>query len=212
MKILLFAKKIASFSYILVNLHLNIITINMHKLLKLTLIAFLLNAILPVAAQVSSYTRPSITQLTKKFTSGGKTYTMYWVNTGKEDHPNSTNVADVYFVPADFVPFNKYRESSDRNRPPCMDGLIYHDLGPGKEFVGAVVFEEKYTDSTKEVEFWEYEIQLPEQISDMLMDLYQGRTKFYIGDQGRIAKMFKNLQTVQTPALKSPTLTKTVKM
>lgn len=137
---------------------------------------------------------------------------MYWVNISKVYDPSSVNVMDVYFVPSDFVPFNKYHESTDRNCPPRLIGLVYHDLGTGKEFVGAIVTEKKYFEHTKQVELWEYEIKLPERISDLLMDLYKDRTKFRIGKKGRIAKIFENLETVQTPEIKKPTLTKRAQM
>lgn len=160
----------------------------------------------------SSYVRPSITQYEKRFTTGGTTYTMYYVHPNKESYPNSKNVTEIYFVPAGYTPMNPYRESSDRNIPPRMVGLKYHDLGAGKEFVGVVVNERKYNKSANTVSYYEKEIKLPENISDELMDLYKGRTRFQIAEKGSIAKMFQNLQVTTATGVQPEKLIRTTEM
>lgn len=169
-------------------------------------------AVVSAQSNRSSFVSPSRTLYEKQFKSNGKTYTMYYINPSKESNPENICVTEVYFVPEGFIVMNPYHESTDRNAPPRMIGLRYHDLGPGKEFVGAVVDEKRYDNSAKTVYYYEMEIRLPENISDELMDLYKGRTRFTIGSRGTIARMFKNLETTNSPSLLPEKLTQTSKM
>lgn len=114
----------------------------------------------------------------KSFVSDGIKYTMYYSN-GTLFNPASREenfVTDVIFVPSDYDYVLK-----ENVKPPWLTKLIYHDLGPDKEFIGANI---RYT---KEVPdeyygtqnaYFEKEIRLPNDIANEVMDLTLGDTKF----------------------------------
>ncbi len=136
------------------------------------------------ATRTSSYVKPELVQYQKKFSSNGTQYTMYWVEPNKKRNPNSNYVREVYFVPNGYRPEGS-GSGHDWNCPPQLSGIRFHDLGTGKEFVGAVVKEKKSNQN-----WYKREIKLPEEISDDLMDLVKGRTNFQVPQNGALDRMF----------------------
>lgn len=131
----------------------------------------------------------------KSFVSDGIKYTMYYSNGTLFNPANRENfVTDVIFVPSDY----DYVLNEDV-KPPWLTKLIYHDLGPDKEFIGANI---RYT---KEVPdeyygtqsaYHEKEIRLPDEIANEIIDMVAGDTKFV--PSPALAKMF---QTTKSPNL-----------
>jgi len=146
----------------------------------------------------SSYVAPDITQYERKFTAlDGKKYTMYYTDYMKNTHNNKDIVMEIYFVPEDYKPINiGYR--NDENIPPKMTGFLYHDIGKDKEFVGAkVVRHETYGEGYKKYsEIYEYEIPLPTDIANEIIDLITEKTKYTPSKQ--FIEMF---ETVTTPEI-----------
>ncbi|MCM1339472.1 MAG: hypothetical protein NC191_07380 [Muribaculaceae bacterium] len=128
--------------------------------------------------RVSSYVRPQYVQYEKAFSSNGKSYNMYYVYSSKDIRPNNTSVSGVYFVPKGYQPINPGGYYEDYNHPPRLAGVRLHQLGNGRDFVGAVVSEEVCDKDGKNGKFIKYEIRLPDDIANGLMDLAEGKTKF----------------------------------
>ena len=115
----------------------------------------------------------------KSFVSDGIKYTMYYSNGRLINPANRENVVtDVIFVPSDYV-------LKENAKPPWLTKLIYHDLGPDKEFIGANI---RYT---KEVPdeyygtqdaYFEKEIRLPDGIANEITHMFSGDTKFYFNN------------------------------
>lgn len=147
----------------------------------------------------SSYVKPEVVQFQKRFYSNGVQYTMYWVDPIKKEKPNSNYVKEVYFVPKGYQPERSgTRTGHDYNCPPELTGIRFHDLGEGKEFVGAIVKEKKSNQN-----WYEREIKLTEEIANDLMDLVKGRTKFQVPVNGSLDRMFGgvNMELTTSPEL-----------
>jgi len=143
----------------------------------------------------------------KSFVSGGKEYTMYYTDFyATKDKKANTWVTAIYFVPKDYKVY-KFSDGTDINTPPELVGLRFHDVGKGKEFVGAIVEEQVYdprnTKRNKDgkTDIYRREIRLPDDIGDGLWVLYEGSGKFQTPQRGRIARCFEQLQQTTSSEL-----------
>jgi len=151
---------------------------------------------------------PEKVVMQKSFVSGGKEYTMYYTDSSAtKDKKADTWVTHIYFVPEDH---KVYKDSfgHDINDPPKLIGLRFHDVGKGKEFVGAIIQEEVYDsrntrgyNKNGEIRLYKKEIRLPDDIADGLWVLYEGSGKFQTSPRGGISRCFKQLQQTTSSKL-----------
>lgn len=92
---------------------------------------------------------------------------------------NDNTVSKVYLVR------NDYKNSIETQEPPYIEELIYHDLGPDKEFLGIKVLESVYDKHTHKYNgAIEYELRLDDNSAQYLLDFNAGSTKWI--DETRI--------------------------
>ncbi|MDE6264981.1 MAG: hypothetical protein K2M11_07535 [Paramuribaculum sp.] len=134
--------------------------------------------------------------LKKSFQSQGEWYDMYWVDDVRpmSNDKETLYVKDVYIVPQKWM--DKDGNGVYRVYPPLLHRIFYHDIKD--EFVGALVKEKEDNQNT-----YCYEIRLPDDISNMLMDLVKGRTKFKIVPGQKLDRIFggANMILVNIPDL-----------
>lgn len=147
----------------------------------------------------NSYINSEVTQYIhpKTFTSNGVTYRMFWTNPSsyKKRDPAPDYVREIYFVPTNFSP--KYKTVQEEV-PPRLIKIRLHEMSKDNAFIGAIV-EEKVTDQN----WYVFEIRLPDEVANLLMDLVKGRTKYKIVKSGTLDKMFggANMEYLKTPGL-----------
>ena len=125
----------------------------------------------------------------QKFKAMGREYNLLFASNGSKD-----NAQYVYVIPA----------NSDGNRrseifPPEVQQLIHHDIGEG-DFCGAVITEdltEKGTDKYRGT--FRYELKLPDEVAQKIVDLVTGHSDIQNSTQIRI-------NTVEYPNLLPPKL------
>ena len=86
----------------------------------------------------------------------------------------TNDVTGVYFVE------NSYKDSNDMHQPIHVTGLIYHDTGDGKEYLGIKVVEELYK-SESDVQpcaYMEREIKLDDVSAQYIIDTSTGDTEW----------------------------------
>ena len=86
----------------------------------------------------------------------------------------TNDVTGVYFVK------NSYKDSNDMHQPIHVTGLIYHDTGDGKEYLGIKVVEELYK-SESDVQpcgYMEREIKLDDVSAQYIIDTSTGDTEW----------------------------------
>jgi len=146
---------------------------------------------------VSSHIKPERVRAQKSFMSDGKRYTMYCMDESIDG--NSKYVSTVYFVPDDYKQvLDDFGE--DVNQPPRLRGFVYHDLGEGKEFVGAKVEEWNCNGRKSYHDTYKYEIKLDPDVANFLADLAHNRlTDIKVGARSSLAKMFDNIEVSTSP-------------
>ena len=86
---------------------------------------------------------------------------------------NDNTVSKVYLVR------NDYKNSIETQEPPYIKELIYHDLGPTKEFLGVKVVEKVYDKNTQQYKGTiGYELKLDDTSAQYLLDFNAGSTKW----------------------------------
>lgn len=86
---------------------------------------------------------------------------------------SSTGIDGIYYVK------NGYRDNSAVHKPPEITGLIYHNTGDGKEFMGIEVYDVRYKDNTNiPSKIGEYEVKIDDKSAQLLVDLLLGRTQW----------------------------------
>lgn len=86
---------------------------------------------------------------------------------------NDNSVSKVYLVR------NDYKNSIETQEPPYIKELIYHDLGPAKEFLGVKVIESVYDKNTQKYKGTiGYEVKLDDTSAQYLLDFNAGSTKW----------------------------------
>ena len=86
---------------------------------------------------------------------------------------NDNTVRKVYLVR------NDYKNSIETQEPPYIRELIYHELGPDKEFLGVKVIESVYDKSTQQYKGTiGYEVKLDDTSAQYLLDFNAGSTKW----------------------------------
>lgn len=82
-------------------------------------------------------------------------------------------VKKVYYIK------NSYKNNIPHQEPPYIVRLIYHNLGPDKEYLGVLIHEniyksnERYTNAYKE-----YEVRLDDETAQYLLDFQANQTKW----------------------------------
>lgn len=107
-----------------------------------------------------------------------------------KDNKTSDLVSEVYYVPNDYKPIDIY------TLPPEVITLVYHDLGPGKEFCGIIV-SEKIGEKNQTKQTIKYEIRLDDKSAQKLIDLIAGDSK--LKSEG-----FISFSETKSPQLKTP--------
>ena len=143
----------------------------------------------------------------QSFTSEGVRYTMYWTGF----HVDKMMIDDIYIVPKaivndrDQVVMNNNESTevtingekwwSVPTECPMLVGIRYHHIETGNNaFVGAIVQNNFRNASMRLVDFSKYgrwEIRLPDDIAELLLDLAEGKTKYHVEDRGSIERMFQ---------------------
>ena len=107
-----------------------------------------------------------------------------------KDNKTSDLVHSVFYVPNDYKPIDIY------TLPPEVITLVYHDLGPGKEFCGIIV-SEKIGEKNQTKQTIKYEIRLDDKSAQKLIDLIAGDSK--LKSEG-----FISFSETKSPQLKTP--------
>lgn len=146
----------------------------------------------PAPTCKSKFVRPSIVQYIypKTIKSGNEEYRMYWVNTNREKDPSNKYIRDIYFVPVGYTPKHS---GSGEEQPPRASKVIYHNMGKGDTFLGVLV-EELATDQN----WYKFEIRLPDEVADMLLDLIENKTTFNVMEGGPLYNMFQSERVERT--------------
>ena len=156
--------------------------------------------------QVSSFVKPEYVQYKKRFVSGGKAYTMYFVDDDKPTSSRKNFVSFIFFVPDGYKPV-KINGEADGNMPPMYDALVLHDV-KGEEFMGVRVHERlhKFTPedrfSSEKTKYARYEIRLPGDVANDIIDLAAGDFVTPKGVKLQCTNHFgAHFETVKTPNL-----------
>lgn len=131
-------------------------------------------------------------QLKKGFKMEGKNYTLYYINMNKGEKDRDKWVTDIFLVPEDYSLIRLYGEN--RNYPPLIRKFIYHDLGDpeNKDYCTAVLRERRCDKDGKNSEFVDYEVRLPNEIANDIIELASGGTDLLMVD--RMAEMFSTVE------------------
>ena len=86
---------------------------------------------------------------------------------------SSTGIDGIYYVK------HSYKDNSIVHMPPEITGLIYHNTGDGKEFMGIELYEVIYKDRTdKPSKIIEREVKIDDEAAQLLVDLLIGKTQW----------------------------------
>ena len=131
-------------------------------------------------------------QFKKGFKMEGKNYTLYYINMNKGEKDSDYLVTGIYLVPEDYSLIRLYGEN--RNYPPSIKKFIYHDLGDpeNKDYCTAVLRERRCDKDGKNSEFVDYEVRLPNEIANDIIELASGGTDLLMVD--RMAEMFSTVE------------------
>ena len=128
------------------------------------------------------YLQKDAVQYSKKFEMDGKKYTMYYTDYCQKFTDRKNAVSEIFIVPEDF---KLYKDGvSELNAPPKVENIVYHDLeGSGQNFVSVVIQETVCSEDGRNYEQIFREIVLPEKIGQKLIDLCNGKSKYYLLDE-----------------------------
>lgn len=119
----------------------------------------------------------------KKFKSAGKGYTMYMFGSPGGKNSGKEVVSEIYLVPDGYKRAfymlpprgeGKFDWNQAANTPPWVCKFVFHII-QGREddsFVGAVVYERVYNEATDKESGKVYEIKLPDEIGNYILDIY----------------------------------------
>lgn len=141
-------------------------------------------------------------QYQKSFTSGGVEYTMYWVdhNIGRNETTSAERnyVKEIYIVPNAYLANGEVKSRGFKfgdgryinpGSLPSLKTVTYHDVNP--PFVGAVVKADIRKENNEDYGgYFSWEIKLPDDIAQSMMDLVKGRTKWRAIVGGKLDKIF----------------------
>lgn len=115
-----------------------------------------------------AYFRYSKIKQIKSATAGGQKTNLVFVS-----HDRDNTVLKVYLVK------NNEKNSFETQEPPYIRELIYHDLGPDKEFLGVYVIEKVYDKNTHKYKGTiGYELRLDDESAQYLLDFNAGSTEW----------------------------------
>lgn len=147
-------------------------------------------------------------QYQKSFTSGGVEYPMYWVdhNIGRNETTSAERnyVKEIYIVPNAYLANGEVKSRGFKfgdgryinpGSLPSLRTVAYHDVNT--PFVGAVV----EADIRKENEeryggYFSWEIRLPDDIANSMMDLAEGLTKWRVLEGRKLDKIFSGANMI----------------
>ena len=147
-------------------------------------------------------------QYQKSFTSGGVEYTMYWVdhNIGRNETTSAERnyVKEIYIVPNAYLANGEVKSRGFKfgdgryinpGSLPSLRTVAYHDVNT--PFVGAVV----EADIRKENEeryggYFSWEIRLPDDIANSMMDLAEGLTKWRVLEVRKLDQIFSGANMI----------------
>ena len=141
-------------------------------------------------------------QYQKSFTSGGVEYTMYWVDhgIGRNETTSSENnyVKEIYIVPNAYLANGEVKSRGFKfgdgryinpGSLPSLKTVAYHDVNP--PFVGAIVEADVRKENDEEYGgYFSWEIRLPDDIANSMMDLAEGLTKWRVLEGRKLDKIF----------------------
>lgn len=86
----------------------------------------------------------------------------------------TNKVTNVYFIK------DTYKDSNDMHQPPHITGLVYHDTGDGKEFLGIEVFEYIFNNEQdpNPVGYMNSEIKLDDESAQYIINFLTNDTKW----------------------------------
>ena len=104
----------------------------------------------------------------KPATAGGQRTNLVFVSSDRDN-----TVRKVYLVK------NNEKNSYETQEPPYIKELMYHDLGPDKEFLGVNVTEKVYDKNTHKYKGTiGYELKLDDESAQYMLDFNAGSTKW----------------------------------
>ena len=125
------------------------------------------------------YIQPESVQYSKDFKMDGKKYTMYYTDYCQKFSEREDAVLNIYFVPEDFKLHKNGAE--ELNSPPVLEQFVYHEIDGGKkDFTSAIISESTCNADGSDYKHTVKQIVLPDEIGEKLLDLYHGKTKFYL--------------------------------
>ena len=113
---------------------------------------------------------------TERFSYAGKMQTMVFARNLNSNYLKGNEVNGVYIIP------DGYKTNSGKT-PPQVAQLVYHNLGPGKEYCGAIVHEDFYESEDPNGFLGDYkgtyisEYKLSEKAANALIDMLAGESK-----------------------------------
>lgn len=169
---------------------------------RLTALLSLVAALFMLAPNVNARLNVDNIKYQKTFTSGGKKYTIYWEGT------ESNIVNNIYIVPDAevYTRLGKQYVRTKANITPTINGkkmwpmsddvpklkkIIVHDLPGNNDFIGALVYT-WFQDGTGVLnsEMVSWEIKLPDDIANEMLDLVDGKKKLKVISGGDLERMF----------------------
>ena len=127
---------------------------------------------------------------------------MYWVDhsIGRNQTTSSENnyVKEIYIVPNAYLANGEVKSRGFKfgdgryinpGSLPSLKTVAYHDVNP--PFVGAVVKADIRKENNEDYGgYFSWEIKLPDDIAQSMMDLVKGRTKWRVPVGGKLDKIF----------------------
>ena len=90
---------------------------------------------------------------------------------------NTNDKADKDIYKIFYVEDRYANKNYGRLNPPHVVGLIYHDLGPGKEFCGIKIHDNRF-DEKYNIDTHEYEVRINDEAAQKVIDLLTGDTEW----------------------------------
>lgn len=131
-------------------------------------------------------------QYKRPFKMDGKDYMLYFINLNKGEKGKDDLVTDIFLVPDDYSLIRLYGEN--KNYPPSLKKFTYHDLGDpeNKDYCTAVLHERRCDKDGKNSRFIDYEVRLPNDIANDIINLASGESDLLMVD--RMASMFSMVE------------------
>lgn len=120
---------------------------------------------------------------------------LYFVDSSKglRAEKDKNLVSDIFLIPDDFSLIESDYGQSE-NYPPRLIEFIYHDLGDmeNKDYCSAVLRDERCDNNGDNQEYVQWEVRLPDDVSNDIIGLANGDFNLYILD--KMASMFSSVK------------------